>query len=221
MVGLLLISGAINGEKVERILTNIVALIFAKLVGASCPSVTKRDDVIDLDSARGVLTANKIDSFTCVGVGKRATLNLTVFHNSVSEVASKNRFARSTTATSAAPVVIKKFAIVFFVYIYIGAGGIPLFNGNRQFAQGSNQFVYILLQGAVYFLAWYFVGSASDRKISCYDILCLAVLSADLLFTANRTPPLKIIYAFLIVLITARKKLNTLIYLNNLDMRFS
>ena len=99
------------------------------------------------------------------------------------------------------------FAIVFFVYIYIGAGGIPLFNGNRQFAQGSNQFVYILLQGAVYFLAWYFVGSASDRKISCYDILCLAVLSADLLFTANRTPPLKIIYAFLIVLITARKKI--------------
>lgn len=117
LVGLLLVSRAIDGEKIERILANIVALIFAKLVGASCPSVTKRDDVINLDSARSVLTANKIDSFTCVGVGKRATLNFAVFHNSVSEIARKNSFARDTTATSAAPVVIKKFAIVFFVSV--------------------------------------------------------------------------------------------------------
>ena len=122
MVGLLLVSRAIDGKKIERILADIVALIFTKLVGASCPGVTKRDDVVDLDSARGVLTANKIDSFTCVGIGKRATLNFAVFHNSVSEVARKNSFARGTTATGAAPVVIKKFAIVFFVCVLLFDG---------------------------------------------------------------------------------------------------
>jgi hypothetical protein len=60
LVGLLLISRAIDGKKIELILTNIVALIFAKLVGASCPALlTQRRD--QFDSARTYLTANKID----------------------------------------------------------------------------------------------------------------------------------------------------------------
>ncbi len=99
------------------------------------------------------------------------------------------------------------FSLVFFIYVYIGADGIPLINGNRQFSQESNQFIYLLLQGAVYFIAWYFVGCASSSKINKVDIICLILLCADLLFTANRTPPLKVIYAFLLLLITGRKKI--------------
>ena len=98
-------------------MADIVALIFTKLVGASCPSVTKRDDVIDLNSARRILTAHKFNRRAGIRISERATLNFAVFHNSVSEVARKNSFARGTTATGAAPVVIKKFAIVFFVSV--------------------------------------------------------------------------------------------------------
>lgn len=99
------------------------------------------------------------------------------------------------------------FSVIFFVYILIGANGIPLFNGNRQFAQDSNQFLYLLFQGSIYILAWYFVGCVVENKINWLDLICLVFLCADLLFTANRTPPLKIIYAVLIVLITGRRTL--------------
>ena len=80
LVGLLLISRAIDGKKIERILADIVALIFAKLVGASCPSVTKRDDVVDLDSARSILTAHKFNRRAGIRIGERTALNFAIFH---------------------------------------------------------------------------------------------------------------------------------------------
>ena len=98
--------------------------------------------------------------------------------------------------------------IIFWCYVIINAKGIPLLNGNRGFSQNTNQFVFLLLQGMIYILTWYYVGKFTQKKLEVINILCILLGIGALLITANRTPVLKILYAILIVSSSARGKIN-------------
>ena len=49
-VGFLLVGGAVDGEEVERVGSELVALVFGQVLGALLPGVGESDDMVDLDA---------------------------------------------------------------------------------------------------------------------------------------------------------------------------
>ena len=118
LVEFVLVGGTIDGEEIERILTEGVAGVGVELEGAGGPGVAKGDDVVDLDSFGSVLTAFEIDDLASIKVVESAGLDLATFKFDVSEIAVQDNFAHAAATLVKAPLVIELFAVVFLRSVF-------------------------------------------------------------------------------------------------------
>ena len=98
-------------------------------------------------------------------------------------------------------------ALVYTVYIINKAHGIPILN-EKRFSVDTGAFVYYLLNAMTYGMAWYILGLFyQKKKLNGFDIFTLLLIIFSLFITGNRTPVLRILYAFFI-LILCKKRIN-------------
>lgn len=100
-IALFLVGGAIYGDKLQRVVIQLVALGFGKLLGAGLPGVGYGDDVVDLYFGGRAGPAHKLHRFASVGVVKRAAQNSAVvrgFGTLVGEVALQDFIAHIARA---------------------------------------------------------------------------------------------------------------------------
>lgn len=71
-VGFLLVGGAVDGEEIERVGGELVALIFGEALGALLPGVREGDDVVDLDAFGELGFFGEFEGLAGVGFDERA-----------------------------------------------------------------------------------------------------------------------------------------------------